>query len=201
MAATRATRNLSKQYSPTEGNDMNHTPHDDDQTISVADHRLGKTRVLSRQCDTCVFRPGNPMHLPPGRLADLVDQARTNEGYIVCHDTLPYSAHPHYGPAVCRGFFDRYDTQALRLARRLWGIVEVPPPSTTTEQPARPDPEPAATSTAPGPHQPLVFVDVDGVLNPAGSNPDRHGYRPHRFASPEAGDEADYTMLVYDRLR
>lgn len=58
--------------------------------LSVGDAVLRKTRLLAAQCDTCIFKPGNPMHLGPGRLAQLVRDARTTGGYIVCHDTLPY---------------------------------------------------------------------------------------------------------------
>jgi hypothetical protein len=110
------------------------------------------------------------MMLQPGRLRDMVDEALSRQGFIiVCHDTLPYGPHPGYGPAVCRGFYDRYDTRALQLARRLWGIVEMPPPdAAATEQPAPARTEPAeATSAVPLPQppttdpRPLAFVDVD----------------------------------------
>ncbi len=43
-----------------------------DWDLSVGDPDLGKSRLLSRQCDTCVFAPGNRMHLTPGRLRSLV---------------------------------------------------------------------------------------------------------------------------------
>ena len=72
------------------------------------------------------------MHLDPGRLRDIVDQARTGRGYIICHDTLPQYRHPHAHPAICRGFYDRYNTQALQVIGRLWGFVEVEPPSEET---------------------------------------------------------------------
>jgi hypothetical protein len=111
-----------------------------------------------------------------------------NTAHNVCHDTLPYGPHPGYGPAVCRGFYNRYDTQALQLARRLWGIVEVPPPAAATTEPALTSAEAAEATRAvllrqapaTGP-KPLVFVDVDGVLNPDGSHQQALGYRPHRF--------------------
>jgi hypothetical protein len=103
-------------------------PTGDGQKLSVADHRLRKTRVLARQCSTCVFAPGNRMHLAPGQLSDMVEQARRSGSYIICHDTLPYGHYPHTPPAICRGFYDRYDTQALQVARHLWGFVEVDPP-------------------------------------------------------------------------
>jgi len=96
--------------------------------LSVGDPVLRKTRLLSRQCGTCIFRPGDPMHLAPGRLRDLVTQARGAAGYIICHSTLPAYAGNGAQPAVCRGFADRYTTWQLQLIDRLWGFVEVDPP-------------------------------------------------------------------------
>ena len=57
--------------------------------LSVGDPESMRTRLLKRMCDTCVFRPGNPMHLRQGRLLDLVEEAREAESYIVCHNSLP----------------------------------------------------------------------------------------------------------------
>ncbi|MFC4148050.1 hypothetical protein ACFO0M_17480 [Micromonospora mangrovi] len=96
--------------------------------LSVGDPALGKSRLLSRQCDTCIFAPGNRMHLAAGRLRDLVTEARRRESFIVCHDTLPHYRHPAAKPAICRGFADRYHTQALQLIERLFGFVEIDPP-------------------------------------------------------------------------
>ncbi|MDW5327164.1 hypothetical protein [Plantactinospora sp. KLBMP9567] len=31
-------------------------------------------------------------------------------------------------PAICRGFADRYSTQALQVIQRLFGFIEVDPP-------------------------------------------------------------------------
>lgn len=95
--------------------------------LSVADEALGKTRLLAEQCGTCIFRPGNPMYLSPGRLRQLVDEARGNGGYIICHETLPYADSP-VPPAICRGFANRYSTWQLQVIGRLWGFVEVPAP-------------------------------------------------------------------------
>jgi hypothetical protein len=74
--------------------------------LSVADPS-GKTRLLAAMCDTCIFHPGNRMHLAPGRLADLVADTRKDGGFIVCHTTLP-GPWQQAAPAVCRGFHDRY---------------------------------------------------------------------------------------------
>jgi hypothetical protein len=113
--------------------DPMHWPSDDtdeepDAQLSVGDPVLGKSRLLSRQCDTCIFRPGNKMSLGPGRLRDLVAQAIAKQGFIVCHSTLPHYRYPRAQPAICRGFADRYSTQALQLITRLFGFVEVDPP-------------------------------------------------------------------------
>jgi hypothetical protein len=94
---------------------------DDGVPLSVGDPDTMRTRMLARMCATCIFRAGNPMHLNPGRLRDLVAQARTGDGFIVCHSTLPGMAPPGVRPAVCRGFADRYDTQALQIMGRLYG--------------------------------------------------------------------------------
>ena len=48
--------------------------------------------------------------------------------FIVCHSTLPHYLYPDVQPAICRGFADRYRTQALQLIERLFGFVEVDPP-------------------------------------------------------------------------
>ena len=41
----------------------------------VADER--GVRLCARRCDTCVFRPGNLIHLAPGRLRGMVEDWRT----------------------------------------------------------------------------------------------------------------------------
>lgn len=96
---------------------------------SVWDEQAGRSRLCSRECATCIFRPGNLMRLRPGRLKDLVREATATErvmnvdgSFIVCHSTLGAD------PAICRGFFKRYSTQSLQLMERLWGFTEVDPP-------------------------------------------------------------------------
>ncbi|MEU1606071.1 hypothetical protein [Micromonospora matsumotoense] len=96
--------------------------------LNVGDPILGKSRLLSRQCDTRIFAPGNRMHLGAGRLRYLVAETRRRESFIVCHDTIPHYLYPDVKPAICRGFADRYRTQALQLIERLFGFIEVDPP-------------------------------------------------------------------------
>ena len=95
--------------------------------LSVGDPVLRKTRLLATECGTCIFKPGNLMQLRPGRLRQMVTEARERSGYIICHSTLPYVGSP-IPPAICRGFADRYSTWQLQVIERLWGFIEVPPP-------------------------------------------------------------------------
>lgn len=103
---------------------------------------MGAVAVLSEKCRTCVFRPGNLMHLAPGRLRRLVESNLAAGALLTCHDTLPYGPHPEAGEAVCRGFWDRYRerTNVWRVMERLSAALgipwwrEVPPPTNPTEE-------------------------------------------------------------------
>lgn len=112
---------------------MHPMPDTDDDAVpprfSVGDPVSRRTRLLTRQCDTCIFRSGNPMHLPPGRLKSMVEQAVADGGYVICHDTLPYGNYPETPPAVCRGFADRYRTWRLQVIAELFGFIDVEPPA------------------------------------------------------------------------
>jgi hypothetical protein len=97
-------------------------------SVDVSDPKTGRARLLSEKCSTCVFRPGNPMFLEPGRLADLIADACRAQSFIVCHSTLPGMTPGGFLPAICRGFADRYSTSALQILQRLDGLLEVAPP-------------------------------------------------------------------------
>lgn len=101
----------------------------------VGDYELGKTRLLSRQCATCIFNPRSQVtrSLKRGRLRQLLDTARADGTFVVCHSTI-HGLYPGARPAVCRGFYDRFKTTALQLIERLWGFVEVEPPGETEER-------------------------------------------------------------------
>lgn len=95
----------------------------------VIDPTTGKPRLLTDQCTTCVFRPGNLMHLPPGRLKELVDHNRRVGAGLTCHQTLSY-AETGADRAFCRGFYDAYpDTRIFQISERLMGgFTPVAPP-------------------------------------------------------------------------
>lgn len=106
--------------------------------------------LLREQCGSCVFRPGNPMHLRPGRLRDLVAENHRRGTALICHETLSFGDHPEVGEALCRGFYDRYGPEInyIRVIERLGGFAEVSIP-------------PEVPSTA----------DVVGVIGRVGSIP------------------------------
>lgn len=82
-------------------------------------YRNGKIYVCKEMCETCIFRPGNLMHLEPGRVKQMAEDATAAESTIICHSTLTGDN------AACRGFFDQYKTQPLQIAERLGMIEEV----------------------------------------------------------------------------
>lgn len=80
-------------------------------------YRDGRIHVCRRMCSTCIFRPGNLMHLRPGRVDEMVSEAVAAESTIVCHSTLDGDN------AACRGFYDRHRTSTLQIAERM-GVIE-----------------------------------------------------------------------------
>jgi hypothetical protein len=78
----------------------------------------GRIAVMRTRCPTCIFRPGNLMHLDAGKVDDMVARATANEGTIVCHSTLGLDRQ-----AACRGFVDGHATLPLRLGYAL-GVVD-----------------------------------------------------------------------------
>ena len=97
----------------------------------ITDAATGLSRLLAEKCATCIFRPGDLMFLGPSYLATLVREALQKGTYVVCHDTLTYSDHPDFGPAICRGFFDAYahKSLALKILRSYSRLIEVDPPT------------------------------------------------------------------------
>lgn len=100
---------------------------------SCFDPATKRPRLLTDKCSTCIFRPGNPMHLSPGRVKSMVREAIQNGSQgIICHQTLSYGDNPDFGGALCRGFYDSYGPQNnfIRIMERLGGFTEVTPPET-----------------------------------------------------------------------
>jgi hypothetical protein len=79
----------------------------------------GKVHVRRAQCATCIGRPGNLMHLEPGRVESMVADAQP-DGCIPCHAHLYQGAHVE---PVCRWFYDNHATRPIRIAERL-GLIE-----------------------------------------------------------------------------
>lgn len=86
-------------------------------------HRIyydGTVHVQRRQCSTCIGRPGNLMHLKPGRRDGMVAKVLATDGCIPCHQTLDQAAQ-----AVCRWQYDQHPTQPLQVAARLGFVTFV----------------------------------------------------------------------------
>lgn len=70
------------------------------------------------------------MQLRRGRLKDHIERVLKIDGVALCHE-VNFGARKYAGKgaraAVCRGFYDRYDTTPLQLARRLDLVTEVEP--------------------------------------------------------------------------
>lgn len=77
-------------------------------------------RVCRDLCSSCIFRPGNQMHLRPGRVRGMVHDSIQHDSFIPCHKTLDGER------AVCRGFYEAYGDRTLgcRLGRVV-GVIEV----------------------------------------------------------------------------
>jgi hypothetical protein len=105
-----------------------HSPARD--PADVLDHPSGKVRVLTRQCATCIFRPGDPMQLGAERTLQVINHNLQAGALLTCHATLPYGDHPEFGPAVCAGFWSRHrnDVLAGRMAQLFLGVLRVDPP-------------------------------------------------------------------------
>lgn len=72
-----------------------------------------RVHVRKRMCKTCIFRPGNLMHLKEGCVDQMVADAG-EDGCIPCHSNLDDPINP-----VCRGFFDKHKNTLLQIAERL----------------------------------------------------------------------------------
>jgi hypothetical protein len=97
----------------------------------IADPGTMRVRLCARRCDTCVFRPGNLMHLTPTGLRSLVEAATQARGHITCHDTLLGNERDLPG-AVCRGWEQHPNAQGSLFMRwlRLTGLVTLVDPAT-----------------------------------------------------------------------
>jgi hypothetical protein len=88
---------------------------DDDEPAPHGPFRDGNLYVLTEKCSTCIFRPGNLMHLREGRLEQMVKTCLDADTVIPCHQTLD-------GPrSICRGLYDvhRRDITVMRMAAAL----------------------------------------------------------------------------------
>lgn len=81
--------------------------------------------VFEEMCSTCIFRPGNLMHLRPGGLKSVVEGNLATGTLLMCHTTTHGQADEE---VACRGFYDKYGPKQMvyQVVQRLGGFREVP---------------------------------------------------------------------------
>jgi hypothetical protein len=91
-------------------------------------YRDGAMHVCSHKCATCIYRPGNLMHLEEGRKDRMEAEAVAQQSVIPCHKTLGPEA------AICRGYWDtqRSNVVPLRMAQAMDIVRELNPDSEVT---------------------------------------------------------------------
>lgn len=118
------------------------TDDDSDEEVELLDllDENSHVRVQRRRCDTCIYWDDNRMNLSPGRRAQMEADADAADGWITCHQTLPYSEY-EVPPAVCHGYWlhAKWTSFRLRIALIFKAYVYVDPPSTTWNPPERTD--------------------------------------------------------------
>ena len=87
-------------------------------------YRDGKVHVMEAKCSTCIYRPGNLMHLEPGRKDSMQADAIRDEGVIPCHKTIHGAREQE---SVCRGFFDVAKHEGLLAVAERLDIIEFTP--------------------------------------------------------------------------
>lgn len=99
----------------------------------VFDYEVHRPRICREMCSTCIFRPGSEVTagLGAARIRQLIADARRGESYVICHSTFSDQ------PAICRGFAESYNTNALRIMERLGGLHEIDAPSLKKGAPDR----------------------------------------------------------------
>jgi hypothetical protein len=134
----------------------------------ITDPATGGSRLLSARCSTCILRPGDPMHLGPERLREIIGPALAAGSFVVCHDTLTYGI---------SGLRPRDLPGLLRRLRRALTRADIPPglaPSRRGAATEAADPGPAAAGPAPGRSRTTLPAARQAAPRPAGSPHDHH---------------------------
>lgn len=85
--------------------------------------------VFDKMCSTCIFRPGNLMHLGPGALKSVIDANLERGTLLPCHKTT-FGQGDYEVPVPCRGFYDKYGPRqsVYQIIHRMGGFEEIPVP-------------------------------------------------------------------------
>ena len=72
---------------------------------------MSKLKVCETQCNQCLFSENRIVS--DARARQIIAECSRNDSYFICHKTKD---------AVCRGFYDRFSTNLIRIMQRLNGI-------------------------------------------------------------------------------
>jgi hypothetical protein len=82
--------------------------------------------VMPEQCKTCIFRPGNLMHLEDGRLEEMCAITDTKDDNVICHQSEGLMGNIRC-KAWCKGSVDRRPGFAVRFMQQHGLLQELPP--------------------------------------------------------------------------
>lgn len=91
---------------------------DEEETVGPSFDGRG-LHIMAEQCDTCIFRTGNPMRLRRGRVREMTRLTDQEDSNVICHKTLDRAV-----TALCRGSVNRRPGQAAQVALRLGLVVD-----------------------------------------------------------------------------
>lgn len=83
----------------------------EEQPLNRPVFRHGQVHVNAEQCATCVYRPGNLMHLKPGALQAIIMENLERNTVLICHENMDTNE-----PGTCRGFYESHLSPILALA-------------------------------------------------------------------------------------
>jgi hypothetical protein len=83
------------------------------------------TFVMPEQCKTCIFRPGNLMHLAEGTLEDMVRKTDKKDDNVICHQSEGLMGTIRC-KAWCKGSVDRRPGFAVRFMQEHKILRELP---------------------------------------------------------------------------
>lgn len=85
------------------------------------------THLLTRKCSSCIYRPGNQMHLENGRVEEMTQRSRDQDANVICHQSKDMTGELTVN-AWCAGSIEEVGHgQMIRIMNRLGLMPEMEP--------------------------------------------------------------------------